>query len=67
MAKIIINPDRCKYCKMCVNVCPFHLIAAAQGLNRSGGRYMEQTDQEKCTGCRMCGMICPDGAISVYK
>ncbi len=67
MAKIEINSELCKECKLCINVCPFGLIEVGEAFNSRGYRYVKQVNAEKCTGCKLCAIMCPDSAISVYK
>ena len=65
-AKIEIDEDLCKACKLCMVHCPLHLIEMSVSLNRKGERYAVQREPDKCTGCKICGIMCPDAAISVY-
>lgn len=67
MAKIIVNKNRCKACKLCMVTCPKKIIKLSDDLNDLGERYAVQTDESLCTGCKFCGMICPDAAIEVYR
>jgi len=67
MAKIEIDPQRCKGCGFCVNFCPKRLISLDSNFNDKGYHPAVFTDQEKCTGCAICALVCPEVAITVYK
>ena len=67
MAKIEVEPDRCKGCGLCVMNCPKKLVRIGGAVNKSGYYYAEQIDSEKCIGCALCAIVCPDIAITVYK
>ena len=67
MGKVVVNPDYCKACELCVNVCPNKVLSLGTQVNKMG-YYVAQPDPEKkCVACKMCAVMCPDGAISVYK
>jgi 2-oxoglutarate ferredoxin oxidoreductase subunit delta len=67
MSKIVVDPERCKGCKLCLAACPKKLIAIGDAINSHGYRYAKQIDADKCIGCKLCAIMCPDSAISVYK
>ena len=67
MAKIEVNKELCKECRLCLGVCPFNLLVMSEEVNSKGFHYSTQPDSSKCTGCKMCAIMCPDTAISVYK
>ncbi len=67
MAKIIINSDLCKGCKLCIAVCPKGLIQVGDAINAKGIKTVVQVNEEMCIGCKLCGIMCPDAAISVYR
>ena len=68
MPKIIIDPDRCKGCEICVSVCPGKVIAMDEdALNAKGYHPAEPVRPEDCTGCAVCALMCPDVAIQVLK
>lgn len=67
MAKIIINEEKCKGCRLCLSVCPKNLITMSQRLNSKGYYPAEQVKEEECTACGLCYLICPDVAIEVWK
>lgn len=67
MGKIVINEERCKSCRLCIDVCPKHLLGVAESTNNSGYRPVRVMGKEECSGCALCALICPDLAIEVYK
>ena len=68
MATIKINENKCKGCKLCVEVCPHQLVRQEKAINDQGYQYVALADPEgKCTGCTVCAIVCPDMCIEVYK
>ncbi|MHA2059689.1 MAG: 4Fe-4S dicluster domain-containing protein [Candidatus Ranarchaeia archaeon] len=60
---IVIEPDYCKSCGICIEFCPTHVLEFSDERNSMGGFYPVVVDPQKCTKCRMCEMRCPDFAI----
>lgn len=65
--KIVINQDRCKGCKLCVDLCPKGIIMIADRMNKKGVYPVFVSQPEECTGCKLCVTVCPDVAITIYK
>jgi|Deesub1362B_J571_1020462.scaffolds.fasta_scaffold02943_2 2-oxoglutarate ferredoxin oxidoreductase subunit delta len=66
--KIIIDPERCKGCGICVAFCPHGSITLGAEVDHRGIRVARFLDHEnKCTGCTFCAIVCPDVAIEVYR
>ena len=66
--KITINPDFCKGCMLCVEVCPREVFEESKDkVNKKGYKIAEVIQPEKCIECRKCEMICPDFAINVEE
>jgi NAD-dependent dihydropyrimidine dehydrogenase PreA subunit len=64
---VILEPELCKGCSLCVNICPQDVLHLAEMLNRQGFHPAAYTG-EGCTGCGVCFYACPEpGAIIVYK
>ena len=60
---IIIDPQYCKGCLLCLEECPEGAIT--QGETRSvKGYFMPKGDGSKCVSCGRCAMLCPDQAIT---
>jgi 2-oxoglutarate ferredoxin oxidoreductase subunit delta len=60
---VYLKAERCKGCGFCIEFCPAHVLAFAQGFNPQGYHPPHLIDPEGCTGCNLCGMYCPDFAI----
>jgi len=56
MAKITIDPEKCKGCDLCKKVCPVNAISGEI-------KEVHTIDQEKCIKCRTCMSKCPFKAI----
>ena len=67
MSRIVVNPDRCKGCKLCLSACPKGQVDIGEKINSPGYYYATQINAEQCIGCKLCAIMCPDSAISVYK
>jgi 2-oxoglutarate ferredoxin oxidoreductase subunit delta len=68
MNRLEIDKDRCKACKLCIEVCNRRLLdLAAEELNAKGYHPIELHDPEKCTACALCALVCPEGCFTVYK
>jgi len=65
--RVVVNAERCKGCRFCIEFCPQHLLYESDETNSKGYHIVRMTDSEKCTGCDMCNMTCPEFAIHVTK
>ena len=62
-----IAVERCKGCRLCVDVCPKHILALDESIvNELGYHAVHVTDPELCTSCALCARICPDAVYTVY-
>ena len=66
-AKVIIDKERCKGCKLCITVCPVDILKMSEDTNSHGYNPVMVINQDKCISCGSCAQMCPDLAISVYK
>ena len=67
MSYVILNPDECKGCRLCIEACSRHCLSIGSGINRLGYQYA-LFEQRKCTACGMCYYACPEpGTITVVK
>ncbi|GAG46060.1 unnamed protein product, partial [marine sediment metagenome] len=53
--KPIVNHNKCKICKKCIEVCP---VSAMNLTNK-----FPEADRKKCISCFCCDEHCPYGAI----
>jgi len=69
LAYIVIESERCKGCRYCVDFCPVHVIDVAKNPNQMGINPVEVNayKADLCTGCGICALMCPDAAISVFS
>jgi 2-oxoglutarate ferredoxin oxidoreductase subunit delta len=67
MAKIKINEERCKGCRLCTVVCPKEILCLGQEINHQGYLYATISEMDRCTGCALCAQMCPDVAIEVWR
>ncbi len=67
-----INPEKCKNCGMCVQVCPYQAIqkiivpcenACPVGAISKNDDGFAQIDFNKCIACGKCAVACPFGAV----
>lgn len=57
--RIIVFPNWCKGCDLCIEFCPQGVLEHQPGIN------VAVAHPEKCTACRWCELHCPDFAIFV--
>ncbi len=68
MPNVIIDPNSCKGCGLCVSVCPKKIIKMSEDkINKKGMHYAVMTDSQKCIGCTFCALMCPDCVITITK
>ncbi|SHI85498.1 2-oxoglutarate ferredoxin oxidoreductase, delta subunit [Dethiosulfatibacter aminovorans DSM 17477] len=67
MAKVDINSNYCKACKLCVIACPKDVLRIGSKSNSMGYQYIEVDESKQCIGCKMCAVTCPEAAIEVFK
>ena len=53
------NPENCKQCGLCFNVCPDNAIPVNKDLNREDFNFYA------CKGCGVCAKVCPFNAITM--
>ena len=62
-----IYNEKCKGCKLCVEVCPKKILEMDGRVNKKGLQYIVIKDRDKCTQCGLCAMVCPDCAIEIME
>ena len=65
MIEIVINPDYCKGCSICIAFCPMKVLHPSKDINAKGYIFPEVIHIETCTQCKLCEIVCPDLAIAV--
>jgi len=65
MPNIEINPNWCKGCYICVDVCPRKVLEIDQATFQKGRHPVLVARLEDCSVCRQCELLCPDLAITV--
>ena len=65
MIEIVINPDYCKGCSICIEFCPKKVLRPSNNINAKGYALPEVVDLDNCTQCKLCEIVCPDLAIAV--
>jgi NAD-dependent dihydropyrimidine dehydrogenase PreA subunit len=64
---VIVDPEECKGCGLCVEACPPKVLRSAARLNRYGCHPIVYAGAG-CTGCGICFFACPEpGAIAVFR
>ena len=66
MARIVIDPERCKGCGLCVHACPQRILAQGKEMNSKGYFYAKTAEPMRCIGCMLCCISCPDVAITMH-
>jgi 2-oxoglutarate ferredoxin oxidoreductase subunit delta len=65
--KYQIEVDRCKGCRLCVDICPQNVLEISTTANNIGYFPAFQVNPDDCTICRFCCNMCPDVAITVEQ
>jgi electron transport complex protein RnfB len=71
----LVDPEKCKSCEKCVNVCPRHLISMQPKgqevlvacRNEDRAKQAKEVCSIACTACKICEKNCPDKAIVVVN
>ena len=67
MAKrAIIDPEKCKGCYYCIDVCPKKAITNSGKSNQKGYDYVD-VDVAACNGCGSCYIVCPDCCVMIVE
>ena len=54
-----INPEWCKGCGICVELCPQNVLTL------DDNEKVTAAQSQKCICCRLCELRCPDFAIEI--
>lgn len=66
MIEITIDPNRCKGCGLCENVCRQGVISVDPEAETAYGNGCAVVG-DGCVGCGMCYTVCPDIAIKISR
>jgi 2-oxoglutarate ferredoxin oxidoreductase subunit delta len=67
MPTIIVNPEWCKGCYICVELCPRKVLDVDPSAFVHGFHPVVVVRPEDCSVCRQCELLCPDLAIMVEE
>lgn len=66
--KLTFDVDHCKGCRLCVEVCPVHILALDEKrVNKIGYTPAYVMDESKCVACANCVVMCPDSIITLER
>jgi len=65
--QVIVNPEHCKECGYCAEVCKIGAFEPSDTLNAKSYRPMTCKSSDVCVGCLKCYYACPDFAIDVKE
>jgi 2-oxoglutarate ferredoxin oxidoreductase subunit delta len=69
--EIHIIEERCKQCRLCIELCPKEILRESEKVNAKGYHLPEVIEDPKngkiCVACGFCEVICPEYAIWVEK
>ena len=66
MKKIILHPENCKGCFLCISACPKKAIRRSGVLGPKGYETVT-VDEEKCVHCGSCYRMCPDFVYEIAE
>ena len=65
--KVVIDPERCKGCGLCLSVCLREVLTRSVTRNGKGYYPASVGAGGRCIACVSCARICPDSAIVIWK
>lgn len=64
---ILLDPEKCRGCGLCMDVCKRGVMEVREGENACGCRPVIVVHPEKCVFCGLCIAVCPLHVISLKK
>ncbi len=58
----VVDPDRCRGCGNCVEICPFEAVSLREN---EDGSYTSEVHRHNCVGCGGCVGRCPVTAMDI--
>jgi len=69
--EIHVIEDRCKQCRLCIELCPKEVLKESERVNEKGYRLPEIVEEPEtgkiCVACGFCELACPEYAIWVKE
>jgi len=65
--ELVIMPERCKGCGICIEFCPKKVLVFSKEYNPKGYYFPLAANPQECSACNMCSLLCPDFAIYLNK
>jgi len=67
MSTVIVKPELCKACGLCIEFCPKKVLSKGKAISGMGYEFTVYGG-EGCSGCGTCFYVCPEpGAIAVVR
>ena len=67
MPKIIIRPEYCDGCGVCIAFCKRGHLRIAEGFTVRATHPAETVPGTDCNGCRACILMCPSAAMTLCR
>jgi NADPH-dependent glutamate synthase beta subunit-like oxidoreductase len=65
--RVQLNPDLCKGCGYCMEMCGMNVFSTSNAFNAGGYKPLVVENTDRCAGCFKCVYVCPDLAISLQE
>jgi 2-oxoglutarate ferredoxin oxidoreductase subunit delta len=67
VSRVVLEPDRCKACLLCLEACPQGVLGPGRAMNARGFFSIRIAQPGLCLGCGLCCVACPDTALAVER
>jgi formate dehydrogenase beta subunit len=64
---VMLRPERCILCGLCVDVCPMHCISIVPADTEGRARSALVLDEARCIRCGLCVDRCPPSALTLVR